>query len=388
MVDVKAQAGSKAILRIKDADEVVRCCQHFQNIANERKGRLAAVIKSDGYGFGIENMVPAINKAGVEYVYTSDIDEARAIRDAGFTGKLFTLNGFFARQSREFSEIDAVPVLSSRQQMEEYQSFAKKAGVRKEAVLHFDTGMNRNGLSVEEASWAAENFSTLNQSIDIDHYLTHLHSVDLDQDSLQQESAEQIRRLTNRIEGFPQRPVSILATHGVLYIDPKQTSAFENQIYRVGVGLLGDIYENPLSVQIYARINETRTVKQGEAIGYDQIFAAPNDMRIAVVDIGYGDGYSRGLNVSNDDENHPDRPFMMIDGARCPVIGKISMNLTTVDISSLPTANPKNDFAQVIGPDVDVRTLADYAGTVPEELLIGLQSGNRRAKDVVLKKTI
>jgi alanine racemase len=376
--------GSEPIIRIKNTNRVFECCRHFQKVAKQRGGRLAAVVKADGYGFGIESMIPPIIKSGINHVYTSDVSEASIIRDSGFQGDLFILNGFSPRQNNDFHRLNAIPILSSQYQIKEYMKFASQTGMRKQAVLQFDTGMNRNGLSPEDSLWLQENFRELEQRIDIDHYLTHLHSVDLNELSDQSSSLRQINRFCSCIEKLPKKPTSIFSTHGILYIDPKVTSSFENQIYRVGVGLLGDIYEQTMAMQIHARVNEVRTVRQGEGIGYDQIFTAQNDMRIAVVDIGYGDGYSRGLNVTNEQINDRNRPYMMIDHQACHVVGKISMNMTAIDISELnKDVNPTHDFAEVIGPNVDIRRLANYAQTAPEELMINMQASNRRAKDII-----
>ncbi len=384
MFDLERYHDTQPIVRIKHADEVRRCCRYFNDLARNRKGSLAAVVKNDGYGFGIPNILPPILETGITQIYTSDISEAGAIRQAGFQGKLFILNGFRNGLAKEFEALDAIPVLSSRRQIEDFCAVALEAKERKAASLHFDTGMNRNGLPFDDIRWVEENWDNITRAINVDHYLTHLHSVDLDRESGQAASLDQIARFRSCIEKLPQRPVSIFATHGALYIDSGHTSDLENQIHRIGVGLLGDIYDRPLAVEVHARINETRTLKKGEAVGYDQIFRAPENMRIAVVEIGYGDGYARGLAVGNGSACDSKAPFMMIDGSPCPVVGKISMNMTTVDISNLPNWPLKNGFAEVVGPHVDIRQLSDYAGTVPEEMLIGLQTRNRRAKDFVL----
>ena len=384
MFDFEQYYGHQPIVRIKHADEARRCCHYFMDVARKRGGTLAAVVKSDGYGFGVPNIMPPILDAGISQIYTSDISEAVAIRDAGFRGRLFTLNGFFKEWGRDFDEYQVIPVLSSRQQTEDFAAFSAQLAQRKCASIHFDTGMNRNGLPPDDVLWLQENWNALAETINIDHYLTHLHSVEQALKAEQRESLKQISCFRSYIKMLPHKSVSILATDGTLYLDPKETEDFPGQIYRIGSGLVGQIYDNPYAVSIYARINEVRSVKKGSKIGYDQIFEAEKDMRVAVVEIGYGDGYTRSLNVTNQSALLPNAPFMLIDGQRCSVVGKISMNMTTLDVSALPFSTLKSRFAEVVGPNADVRVLASYAGTIPEELLIALQAPNRRAKDFIL----
>ena len=148
--------------------------------------------------------------------------------------------------------------------------------------------------------------------------------------------------------------------------------------------MIGDIYDAPFAFQVHARIGQIKDVEAGEGVGYDIAYTCQTDRKIALIHIGYGDGYNRDLGWK--DTSTGERAYMVIGGYKAPVVGAISMNFTCVDVTEIPE-NILNQaqYAEVIGENVDVRYLASCAGTVPEDLLITLGNPNVRVDDRVIE---
>jgi len=364
----------KPILRIRDYAAIGQFCRFFNDRAMPEGKICGFVLKSDAYGFGLAETAKVMRENGAQLFFTSDIWEAIAIRETlQDQTPIYTLHGFDAEQAALYHEHAISPVINTLDELAAYNASARQSGKTGQAALQIDSGMNRCGLSAGDAATLTEE-EGFGDHVDIRFYMTHLHSVQLQSDC-QAESVTQINAFFEAVSNLPPRPVSITATHGTLYIDHNPRMRLPQAIQRIGIGAFGDIPGHAIPFQVMARIVSVRSVLHGQSIGYDATFTARRDMKVAVLDIGYGDGYPSQLSNSG--------ACVDIAGHQAPVIGKVSMNLTCVDVTRIPdSVLAGTRYAEIVGPSVPLHTLAARADLTPENILISLSRQNRRVHDL------
>jgi alanine racemase len=234
-----------------------------------------------------------------------------------------------------------------------------------------DTGMNRLGLSFEEAVWLAQQPQAERGEAVL--LLSHLACADTPDHAL---NGKQIAAFGELRAMFPGVPGSLANSPGI-FLGPDA----HHDLVRPGVALYGSnptpLHFNPMRpvVDLVGRIAQVRNVAQDETVGYCATWTAKRDTRIAIVAIGYADGFMRAASASDE------RPGAeaMVAGRRCPLAGRISMDVLAIDVTGLPDDLPhRGDFATLIGPDISVDDVASHAGTIAYEILTSLGARYRR----------
>jgi alanine racemase len=253
--------------------------------------------------------------------------------------------------------------LSTLEQVERWRG-------RGRALLHVDTGMNRLGLSAGDVAALAIRKDVM-ADLELDFVMTHLACVDEPEHPL---NAEQLARFDRLRRSLPPAPTSIGNSAGTLL-----DAAHRGDLVRPGIALYGG---NPFSdrpnpmegvVTLTAPILQLRDIGEPATVGYGATYVAQSSTRIAVVGIGYADGYPRALGNCG---------TAAVKGRRVPVVGRVSMDLLTVDVGSLPrNAARVGDPVELIGHTVGIDEVAAAAGTISYEILTGL--GARLARDYV-----
>jgi len=325
----------------------------------------AAVIKANGYGCGIEQVAAALVKAGCKTFFVADLDEARRARAAAPDQTIYVLAGLMPDTGPAFADIKARPVIGSLLELAEWDAFCEANQWRGGAALHVNTGMNRLGISPTEAAALAPRIRAENHGIML--LMSHLACAEIPDHPLNERQIRQFHEIRFLYRGIP----SSLANSSGVFLG----TAAHCDMVRPGVALYGvnptPGRANPMRavVQLEARILNVRHVPRGETVGYDAVWTADRASRIAVVAVGYADGLSRALSSSNV------RPGAdaIIAGQRCPVAGRISMDLLAIDITDLPDlTGRRGDFAALIGDGISVDDVATTAGTIGYEVLTGL----------------
>jgi alanine racemase len=218
------------------------------------------------------------------------------------------------------------------------------------ALLHADTGMARLGLSPAEML-ALRDDTTLLEGIEVDVLLTHLVSAEVPDDPINQ---AQLQRMTALHGQFPGAKLSLANSSG-LFLGPQFTA----DLARPGAALYGvnptPGRKNPMRpvVRLTARILQIRTIATGETVGYNATWTAPRPSQIATVAVGYADGFLRSLSNA---------ATARFDGKPVPLVGRVSMDLATFDVTGHPAIQP-GDSLELIGPAHDADALAIEAGT-------------------------
>jgi alanine racemase len=311
----------------------------------------APVVKADGYGLGAETLATALAAAGARTFFVAALGEGLILRRAlGDAPTIYVLNGPTREDVASLRAARLTPVLNAPAQIEVW-------GDAGEYALHVDTGMNRLGLKASDLAAA----SSLRPSL----VMSHLACGSSPNDPLNE---VQRARFVEIAERFPSAKRSLAASAGALL---GRDYAFD--LTRPGIGLYGGgalDKDNPalaIAAVLEAPILQVFNVEVGETVGYGATFTASRRVRAATVALGYGDGWLRSLSGGG---------YGIVRGATCPLLGRVSMDLVTLDITAAPEAR-EGEMVQFLGPDAKLDDVAARAGTISYEVLTNLSRVRR-----------
>ena len=331
----------------------------------------AAVVKANGYGLGLEPVATRLSNAGCTTFFVADVSEGKRLRKATPDADIYILNGLPPGTGQVFADHSLRPVIGSAAEIAEWDAFTRVHEWDGGFALHVDTGMHRLGMSLEEAAAFAPRINSENHGLKL--LMSHFVAAQFPENP---RNAEQIVNFRNIRALYRGVPASIANSSGIFV-----NSDTHLDLVRPGVALYGvnptPAKPNPMKpvVKLKVRIAQVRDVAFGETVGYDATWTARRPSRIAVVTMGYADGFFRS--ASGDDQ----RPggTLYVAGHSCPIVGRISMDLTALDVTDLPDrAVKRGDYATVIGEHRDVDATAEMFGTIGYEVLTSL--GRRYAR--------
>ena len=306
--------------------------------------RPAAVVKADAYGLGGARVVPALYAAGCRDFFVALASEGRAIRPhLPDDAVINVLSGHM--EGADLTGL--VPVLNSAEQF--FRDRTMRPG--QPFAIQLDTGMNRLGM--EAAEWSGLRDGAL--AAKPVFVMSHLACADEPDHAANAAQLSAFRAMTDGC-GVPR---SLAATGGIL-LGPD----YQFDLIRPGVGLYGGMpfAEARQPVRLSLRVIQTRPVQAGEYVGYGATWTANGPRWIATVDAGYADGILRALSGSG--------ASLYADGVACPIVGRVSMDLITADVTGLDTVPSELDL---ICPEQPIDRLADFAGTIGYEVLTSLR---------------
>jgi alanine racemase len=332
----------------------------------------AAVIKADGYGCGIEQVAVTLAQAGCKTFFVADLAEAKRVRKVAPEPAIYVLNALLPWTAAAYAETQARPVIGSMVELAEWDAFCATNGWRGGAALHVDTGMNRLGISVSDAAALAPRIRSENHGITL--LMSHLACAEQPEHPLNARQIGAFREVRMFFRGIP----SSLANSSGIFLG----ATAHCDVVRPGVALYGvnptPGQNNPMRpvIELQAHIVQVRTVPPGETVGYDAAWTAKRTTRIAVAAVGYADGYLRAASASDKTPGAD----AIVAGKRCPLAGRVSMDLLAIDVTDLPdNAVRRGDLVTLIGGEITVDTLAGAAGTIGYEVLTGLGRRYHRA---------
>lgn len=313
---------------------------------------VAPVVKADGYGLGAFPVARRLMAEGASRFFVARVDEGVSLRAAlGPVPTIHVLDGCPAGAEAALLDHALTPVLNTIEQVECWDT-------RGEAALMIDSGLNRLGVTPDEAKrLAGRPFSLV---------MSHLACADTPDSAMNRRQLEQF--LTSAAH-FPDARRSIAASDG-LFIAP----AFALDVVRTGICLYGGGPEGRPDPRIRpvatfeAPILQVRTLQPGDSVGYGAAWTATRATQAAVVAAGYADGILRA--------SYPGA-YASLAGKRCAMLGRVSMDLTVFDVTDIPEAAP-GAMVEFVGPNVPVDTAAAFAGTIAYELLTRLGARSER----------
>jgi alanine racemase len=324
----------------------------------------AAVVKADAYGCGLEPVVEALFAAGCDTFFVAHLAEARRVRSVSAGAIVYVLNGLMPGTTSAFSSDDLRPILGSLSEVAEWRRHCAASGWAGGAALHVDTGMNRLGLGIDEAAVLAQHSAAERGTISL--LMSHFACAE---DPAHPLNALQLGRFRELRDIFPGVPASLANSSGI-FLGPDA----QHDLVRPGVALYGANptpgHANPMRpvVRLEGRVLQVRDVEPDATVGYGATWTARRRTRLAIVSIGYADGLPRSAGAS-DFKSGADA---IIQGRRCPLAGRISMDLLAVDVTELGDTVSRGEMATLLGDDIGVDELAAHAGTIAYEILTGL----------------
>lgn len=343
--------------------------KNWRNLAKQAApAECAAVVKADAYGLGIGACASALWAAGCRTFFVALPQEGVALRAVVPEAAIHVLDGLLPELGQLYAAHELIPALASLDELAEWTMIARQQGRRLNAALHVDSGINRLGLSRAEVETLAAGPDRLD-AIEVTLVLSHLACGDdpgAEMNARQRHTFEDLRAL------LPHGPAS-LANSAAVFLGEE----FAYDLVRAGVALYGgnpfSHRPNPMApvAHLYATILQVRHIAVGEAVGYGAEWRAERPSRIGVIGVGYGDGFPRALSRGS-----PDDPAQVyVAGHFAPVVGRISMDLITIDLTDVPDqAVRRGARVELLGDHITVDDVAHWAGTIPYEILTGLGS--------------
>ncbi len=334
-------------------------------------GECAAVVKADGYGLGIAVVVPALAQAGCRTFFVAHLEEGVRARKAAPAAAIYVLNGMPAGAEGLYRAHDLRPVLGTPEEIVRWRDAGGGA-----SALHVDTGMNRLGLSPAEVRTLAARNDW--EGVGIDLLMSHLVSAEEPDNPLNDRQAAHFLEAAKLLgERIGRRSLANSSGHFL-----PSLPSFE--MTRAGYALYGGNptpgRANPMRpvITLAAPILQVREIGAGETVGYNAVWTAKRPSRIATLSIGYADGWLRSLSAPDGRESS----FGIVEGVRCPIVGRVSMDLLTIDVTDVPLpALQAGQRMALIGDGISVDDVATAAGTNGYEILTSL--GGRYQRRVV-----
>lgn len=333
---------------------------------------VGAAVKANCYGLGAEQIAPILANIGCKYFFVANTDEGVTLRERfdkeNLTYKnlkICVLNGYFTADQNKFINYNLIPVLNSFKQSELWRNLSHQLNKKLPCFLHIDTGMNRFGIPQEEINDLIQSIKEL----DVLCVMSHLSS---SEEPDNQANKEQLLKFERLASLFPNTKKSLVNSSGI-FLGPE----YHFDIARPGVAIYGvnptpylqeSVIKNPVTLE--APIIQIKDLDKGQHVGYNRTYELGERHLIATVPLGYADGYPRSLS---------NKGIVFIKDNPAPVIGRVSMDLITVDVTKIP---PEDLFlgqtVEIIGKNVSLDKIANLAGTNGYEILAIL--GNRYHK--------
>ncbi|HQU93923.1 MAG TPA: alanine racemase [Pyrinomonadaceae bacterium] len=332
-----------------------------------------AVVKADAYGHGAIPCAARLESEGVDWFAVATVEEGVELRKARITKPILVLGGFWPGQEIALLNFDLTAVIFRIDQARSIAEAAGQQGLTAKVHVKIDTGMGRIGVRIDDVSAFAAELSTI-ENLEIEGLMTHFAAAD-DLDSTDFTN-HQITAFESAVEtflanGHRPRYIDMANSPGAIVhpLSRAKTVRIGGLLYGLGGDVLPAGVPQPDLVpvmSIKSKIAQVKTLKVGEPVGYGRTWIAERDTVVATVPIGYHDGLPRTLS---------NKGYFLINSIRAPVIGRVSMDWTTVDVTDIPNASVGDDVTiiGVSGSEVmRSEDLAAIAATISYEITCGI----------------
>jgi alanine racemase len=333
-----------------------------------------AVVKADAYGHGAIRCAKKLEEVGIDWFGVALPEEGLELRENGVKAPILCLGSFWAGQENLLLANDLTPVIYNLDIADKFDNAAKQRGINANIHVKIDTGMGRIGVRFDEAEKFAERLKEF-RNLSVEGIMTHFAAADDLNDNF---TDLQIQRFDDAVrifedKGFNPKFKDLANSPGAL--------AHENSradMVRLGgvlYGLGGDVLPHEIELpqlkpvmSLHTKISHLKKVPEGETLGYGRTFKTQKESIIATIPIGYQDGYSRLLS---------NRGRAIVRGVEVPVVGRISMDWTILDVTKVPGIE-LGDEVILIGKSEDLaitaEELAEKTGTISYEITCGISS--------------
>ena len=340
----------------------------------EKAGRAecGAAVKGNAYGLGVEPVSRALWEAGCRSFFVARPKEGEELRHVLPEATIYVLDGLFPNQAEFYARLDLRPALISTAEAREWAAFGRVYGRKLPCALHVDTGINRLGFTMAEFAALCEDRFTM-EGLNVALLMSHLACADDPGHPMNTRQAEAFRAVRQTL---PDAAASLANSSGIFL-----GGSYTHDLVRPGIALYGgnplQKVANPMRAVaiLEGAVLQLRKIPPGGTVGYGATWEAGRESRVAILGAGYKDGVPRAL--SSRAQDGPAQVF--INGMRCPIIGRISMDMMAIDVTGLPEDTvTRGTRAEIIGRNISIDEAAGWAGTISYELLTRL--GSRYAR--------
>tara|TARA_Y200000002_G_C22626241_1_gene640395 strand:- start:58 stop:1155 length:1098 start_codon:yes stop_codon:yes gene_type:complete len=327
-----------------------------------KKCIVAATVKSDAYGLGVDKVVPKLINSKCKYFFVASTTEAIEIRKINKRIEIFILNGLSINKLNIIKKYKLIPVINNLEQLRKIELYQKQFNLKLKIAIHFDTGMSRLGLDKIETTELIKNKSKLIKKSKIFLVMSHLACAD---NPKSKKNKVQLNKFNKIISHFPDALHSISNSGGILL-----GNKYNLDMVRPGISLYGGtcqlrekgFYKNVVSLK--AKLIQTRDIDKGDTVGYGATFRASKKMKVGTFAIGYGDGFNRLFSNNCN---------IYLGNKKIKLIGRISMDLVTVDLTMLTNIKKITEAEfEFIGNKNSINTICENINTIPYEILTNL----------------
>lgn len=358
-----AAARAGAILTV-DLDAIAT---NYARLQAELRGvPCAAVVKADAYGLGVELVARRLALAGCRDFFVAHLEEGIELRGLLPAARIYILNGLYTACAADHTAHDLIPVLNDRGQIDDWAVHCR-ATAPQPAAIHFDTGMTRLGLTPAETDALVDDPAPLDAFSDV-LLMSHLACADEPGHELNELQRVRFDAIRDRLPGHR----SCFANSAGLFLGP----AYHGDLGRPGIALYGGNpvpgRANPMRpvVRLEGRILQLRQIDAPRTVGYGATHETAPPARIATVAVGYADGYLRSIG---------NRGHAYVGEVRVPVVGRVSMDLITLDVTDVPEALCRpGRWVELLGDRCTIDDLALDGGTIGYEILTALGARHHR----------
>jgi len=334
-------------------------------VAREASGcALMAVVKAGAYGHGLEDVAKSLSKEDIEFFGVANVGEARRVRDAGVETRIYLLGATWSEERAEIVARDWTPCISSLPEAREFNALAAAAGKVLKVHLAVDTGMGRGGFVADHLPQVMADLAEL-PHLEIEGLGSHLPSADEDEEFTKRQFDRYRAVITELggVETFKWRHLSNSA--GLLGYDGSGCNLARPGLMLYGVSPLPD-HQAKLStvMSLKSRVTLVRELPAGHGVSYGRQFVTTRPTKVATVGVGYGDGYPRHISGKGGE--------VWIRGRRFPILGRVTMDQTMVDVTDATDDIQEGDEVEMFGPNLPVQEIAGKAGVIVWEIFTGI----------------
>ena len=334
---------------------------HNSNIISDKciNKIISPVIKSDAYGIGAKQLTKILIECGYKSFFLGNLAEGSEIRKKFQNIDLFIMNCGYPFNIKYLKKYKLIPVINN---LENLKSWSKCSTKRDYCIIHVDTGMNRLGINLKDIKNSLNNkyFNKIN----IKFIMSHLACAEDINNLMNNKQLNELKNCTKLLSIITKKEIkSSICNSSGIWLGKK----YLLNIVRPGAAFLGINpilnKNNPLkeTISLYAQISQIREVSKNDTIGYGRTLTIKKENRIATISIGYSNGLSRLLSNIGD---------VYIKKKKLKILGRVSMDLTVIDISAFKNEEIKNgDIVEIFGPNRTLENFAKINKTIPYEIL-------------------
>ena len=339
-------------------------CHNFKKIKKKvsKNCIVAATVKANAYGLGVKQVSKSLIKHKCKDFFVATLMEGIELRSYNKSVHIYILNGLDSGKCSIYKKHKLTPVLNSIKQIKEYEIYQSKIKKSMDAIIHFDTGMSRLGLDEDETKKLIDNKNNILKKTNIKYIMSHLACGD---DPKSKKNNKQLKIFKKISKSFKDNKITLANSAGILL-----GKNFHFDMVRPGISLYGGSAQKNQKItykhviKLTSKLIQIRQIKKGSTVGYGATYKAKQKMIIGTISLGYADGLNRLF--SNNMKCY-------YKNKQINLIGRVSMDLVTLDLSKFPLEDIQiNNRIEIINDKNNINQICMNIGTIPYEILTSL----------------